>query len=172
MPAGHVWPPQPVRTSSWSLIDCASSPSKSMFVSPAAFEFGSETKSSVTPATGSKGGDGLRLSMAVRCAGFCKGQRRGCYWQDGEKTKQEAVMIRFKIRPGVYEHMALSNSPAAACPSFFLGHLICDGPKVMFFLATIVFPRQRPSIVPACRALGLPQMASKCPWMFAPTKRQ
>lgn len=39
-----------------------------MRVSPATFEFGSETRSSVTPATGSKGGDGLRLSMAVSCA--------------------------------------------------------------------------------------------------------
>lgn len=64
--------------------------------------------------------------------------------------KQEAVVIKFKIWQGVYEHTTLSNSPAAACPSFFR-YLICDGPKVMFFLATIVFPKERPSIVPACR---------------------
>jgi hypothetical protein len=72
-------------------------------------------------------------------------------------TKHEAVVIEFKILQGVTSTW-LSKSPAAACPSFFR-RLICDGSKVMFFLATIMIPRERPSIVPACRALDLPQMA-------------
>jgi hypothetical protein len=109
----------------------------------------------VTPATGSKGGEGLRLSMAISCARFVEVRGEDAIGRMVRKTKQKAVVIKFKVWQGVYEHMALQIPPQQPVP-LFLRYLICDGPKVMFFLTTIVIPRERPSIVPARRALDLP----------------
>jgi hypothetical protein len=64
-------------------------------------EFGSDTMSSVTPATGSRGGDGLRLSMLVN--------RVGSYGVGGyslERNKKKAAVMRLKSMHDVYEHMA------------------------------------------------------------------
>lgn len=64
MPAGHVCPPHPVRTSSWSFNGRESWLSNVMSVSPFVFRLGSGARSSLM-AKGSSGGDIEGLLVTV-----------------------------------------------------------------------------------------------------------